>query len=58
MDYVRLGLFRIVVKILEVIYRLDLPAKMKIYPIQHIIILKPAHRDVKLLVYKSNIYRG
>ena len=31
LDYVKLGLFKIVAKILEVMYRLDLPAKMKIY---------------------------
>ena len=58
MDYIRLGLFKVVVKILEVIYRLNLPTKMKIYPIQHIAILEPAYRNVKLLVYKVDIYRG
>ena len=58
MDYVRLGLFKIIVKILEVIYRLNLPAKMKIYSIQHIVILKPVYRNVKLLVYKADIYKG
>jgi len=31
LDYVKIGPFRIVAKISEVIYRLDLPAKMKIY---------------------------
>ena len=31
LDYVKLRLFMIVAKILEVIYRLDLLAKMKIY---------------------------
>ena len=58
MDYVRLGLFKIIVKILKVIYRLNLPVRIKIYSIQHIIILEPVYRDVKLLVYKINIYRG
>ena len=58
MDYIRLGLFIIAVKILEVIYRLNLLAKMKIYPIQHIIILELAYRDVELLVYDVDIYRG
>ena len=33
LDYVRLGLFKIVAKILEVTYRLNLLAKIKIYPI-------------------------
>ena len=58
MDYVRLGPFRIAVKILEVIYRLNLSAKMKIYPVQHIAMLEPVYRNVKLLVYKADIYRG
>ena len=58
MDYVRLGLFKIIVKILKVIYRLNLLAKIKIYPIQHIIILEPVYRDIKLLVYKIDIYKG
>jgi len=31
LDYVKIGLFKIVGKISEVIYRLDLLAKMKIY---------------------------
>ena len=58
MDYVRLGPFRIIVKILEVIYRLNLPTKIKIYPIQYIAILKLVYRNVKPLVYKEDIYRG
>jgi len=33
LDHVKIGLFRIIVKISEVIYRLDLPAKIKIYPV-------------------------
>ena len=33
LDYIRLGLFKIIVKILEVIYRLNLLVRMKIYPI-------------------------
>ena len=58
MNYVRLGPFRIIAKILEVIYRLNLLTKIKIYPIQHIAILKPVYRNVKLLVYKVDIYKG
>ena len=58
LDYVRLGLFKIAVKILEVIYRLNLLAKIKIYPIQYIIMLKLVYKDIKLLVYKEDIYRG
>ena len=58
MDYVRLGLFKIIVKISEVIYRLNLPARIKIYPIQHIAILELVYRNVKPLVYKIDIYKG
>jgi len=46
LDHVKIGLFKIVVKILEVIYRLDLLVKMKIYPVQYIIMLKLAYRDL------------
>jgi len=31
LDYIKIGLFKIVEKISEVIYRLNLPAKIKIY---------------------------
>ena len=58
LDYIRLGLFKIVAKILEVTYRLDLLAKMKIYLVQYIVILELVYRDIKLLVYKVDIYRG
>jgi hypothetical protein len=58
LDHVRLGLFKIVVRILEVIYRLNLLAKIKIYPIQYIIILELAYGDIELLVYKEDIYTG
>ena len=58
MDYVRLGLFRITAKILEVTYRLNLLAKIKIYLVQHIIILELVYRDIALLVYKVDIYKG
>jgi len=33
LNYIEIRLFKIVAKILEVIYRLDLLAKMKIYPV-------------------------
>jgi len=39
-------------------YRLNLPAKIKIYPVQYIAILELAHRDLVLLVYKEDTYRG
>jgi len=31
---------------------------MKIYSVQYIIILEPVHRDLALLVYKKDTYRG
>ena len=57
MDYVRLGLFKIATKILEVMYRLNLLAKIKIYLVQHIVILELVYRDIALLVYKVDMYR-
>jgi len=58
LDYVKIGLFKIIKKILEVIYRLDLPVKMKIYLVQYIVMLEPVYRDLILLVYKEDTYRG
>jgi len=31
---------------------------MKVYPIQYVAILEPAYGNVKLLVYKADMYRG
>ena len=39
-------------------YRLNLLVKIKIYPIQYIVMLELVYRDIKLLVYKEDIYRG
>jgi len=58
LDYIKIGLFKIAEKILEVIYRLNLLAKIKIYLVQHIVMLELAHRDLVLLVYKEDTYRG
>jgi len=46
LDYIKIRLFKIVAKILEVIYRLNLLVKMKIYLVQYIIMLEPAYRDL------------
>ena len=43
---------------MEVNYELDLLAKIKIYLVQHIVILKPVYREYKLLKYKADMYRG
>ena len=48
MDYVKIELFKIVVKILEIIYRLNLLAKIKIYLVQYIIILKLIYKDLTI----------
>jgi len=37
---------------------LDLPAKIKIYLVQHIAILKPAYRNIESPVYKMETYKG
>jgi len=39
-------------------YRLNLLVKIKIYLIQYITILEPAHRDLALLAYKEDTYKG
>ena len=39
-------------------YKLNLLAKIRIYPIQHITMLELAYRDIKLPVYKADTYRG
>ena len=50
--------FKIISKVMEVLYRLDLLLKIKIYLVYYITILKPVYRNYKLLVYKQNIYKG
>ena len=47
-----MGLFKIISKVIEVSYRLDLPLKIKIHSVYYIVILKPVHRDYKSLIYK------
>jgi len=58
LDHIKIGLFKIAGKTLKVIYRLNLPAKIKIYLVQYIIILELVYRDLALLVYKEDTYRG
>ena len=53
-----MGLFKIINKVIEVSYRLDLLLKIKIYPVHYIAILELVYRNYKLLVYKQNIYKG
>jgi len=58
LDYVKLKPFKISAKVSNLMYKLDLPTKMKIYPVQHVAMLKPAYGDVKLLLYKMETYKG
>ena len=44
--------FKIINKVTEVTYRLDLLLKIKIYLVYYITILKLAYKNHKLLVYK------
>jgi len=46
LDYIKIGLFRIIEKILEVIYKLNLLVKIKIYLVQYIIILELVYKDL------------
>ena len=47
-----MGLFKIISKVIEVLYRLDLLLKIKIHLLYYITILEPAYKNYELLVYK------
>ena len=53
-----MGLFKIISKITEVLYRLDLLLKIKIYLVYYIAMLELVYRNYKLLIYKQDIYKG
>ena len=53
-----MGLFKIINKVIEVLYRLDLLLKIKIYSVYYIIMLEPAHGNHELLIYKQDMYKG
>ena len=57
LNYIKMGLFKIINKVTEVIYRLDLLLKIKIYSVYYIAMLEPAHRNYELLVYKQDTYK-
>jgi hypothetical protein len=57
LDYIKLGLFKFSKKITEVNYELDLLAKIKIYLVQYIIMLKPVYKEYKPLLYKVDMYK-
>ena len=47
-----MGLFKIINKVTEINYRLDLLLKIKIHPVYYIAILKLVYKNYKLLIYK------
>ena len=47
-----MGPFKIINKVMEVLYRLDLLLKIKIYLIYYIAILEPVYKNHELLIYK------
>ena len=47
-----MGLFKIINKVMEVLYRLDLLLKIKIHLVYYITILEPVYRNYEPLVYK------
>jgi hypothetical protein len=53
-----MGLFKVINKIIEVLYKLNLLLKIKIHLVYYIVILKLVYKDYKLLVYKQEIYKS
>ena len=53
-----MGLFKIINKITEVIYRLDLLLKIKIYLVYYIAMLELVYKNYELLIYKQDMYKG
>ena len=53
-----MGLFKIINKVIEVLYRLDLLLKIKIYLVHYIAILELVYKNYKLLIYKQDTYKG
>ena len=47
-----MGLFKIINKVIEIIYRLDLLLKIKIHPVYYIAILEPVYGNYEPLVYE------
>ena len=43
---------------MEVLYRLDLLLKIKIYLVYYITMLEPVYKNYELLVYKQDMYKG
>ena len=58
LNYIKIGLFKIINKVTEVLYRLDLLLKIKIHLVYYIAILELVYRNHELLVYKQDTYKG
>ena len=52
LNYIKMGRFKIISKVIEVLYKLDLPLKIKIHLVYYIAILELLYENYKLLVYK------
>ena len=52
LNYIRIGPFKTINKVIKVSYRLDLLLKIKIHLVYYIVILKLVYGNHKLLVYK------
>ena len=52
LDYIRIGPFKIISKVTEVSYRLDLLLRMKIHPVHHVAMLEPVYGNYEPLVYE------
>ena len=52
-----MGLFKIINKVIEVIYRLNLLLKIKIYLVYYIAMLELVHKNHKPLVYEQDTYK-
>ena len=53
-----MGLFKIISKVIEVFYRLDLLLKIKIHPVHYIAMLELVYGNYKPLIYKQDTYKG
>ena len=52
-----MGLFKIINKVIEVLYKLNLLLKIKIHLIYYIAMLKPVYGNHEPLVYKQDMYK-
>ena len=53
-----MGLFKIISKVIKVLYRLNLLLKIKIHLVHYIAMLEPVYKNHEPLIYKQDIYKG